>query len=1158
MKAFPRILFVVLCTTLLVTASFGQFTSGDLVGTVTDNSGALVANAAVTATNQATNVKSSTTTNASGEYRFSNLLAGLYTVSATASGFETTKITNVQVVLNQTATQRIALKVGQVETTVEVTAAAPPIDTTTAQLETTYDLKQAADLPVAAVGSGVLNLSLLQAGVGSSGGIGAGSGPSVGGQRPRNNNFMIEGVDNNDKGVTGPDILIPNDAVQNFTVLENQFSPEFGHSTGGQFNQTVVSGTNSFHGRAYEYLQNRNLNALDVSRKLQGIKENPRFDDNRFGGQIGGPIVKNKLFFFFNYTYEPIGQATTPSSSVLAPTSAGYAQLASIAGLSSTSLGILKQYAKASSSNGAANCDSKKGPVVSCVAGVPVDVGVLPIVAPNFQNNKFLVSSVDYNISDSDQLRGRYIYNQTTQLDTAATLPVFYTPLVTPGHIFTLSEFHTFTSNITNEFRVGFSRYGNALTVGNQPYPGLDAFPNIELEDLNLNIGPDGNAPQFGWKNFYQAVDNVSWVKGNHTLKFGIDTAEYISPQQFTQRARGDYDYSTMELWLQDQVPDVLAERSLGNANYYGNQYWIYNFVNDIWKVRPNFSLNLGLRYEFLSIPQGWGKQALNTSANVPGLITFNAPQAPKTDFAPRIGFAWSPENSGPLHFLLGSGSDGVIRGGFGMGYDVLYDNIGVLSLPPQLSQTSDCPGGPGCGPNSGFLAGGGIKPFSGTPVLNQAFCTNVIGVSVPDDAHCARLLTAAYLPSGTPVGVKYPQSYQWNLGMQRLVGHNYTVEVRYVGTQGVHLNVQNRLNKIPSVDSTHFIPYFTTAPTQAQLDSMSTTLRSLQTRFTGPFGGSGFDPVYASQGFDLSNIVGFVPYGHSSYNGLQTQITRRMTEGLQFQAAWTWSHTIDDSTADFFSTVLSPRRPQDFRNLHAERANSALDRAHRFTLATIYDVPFFKHSNWLMKNLVGNWEIDPVYTFETGEWADPQSQQDANLNGDAAGDRVIFNPGGQVGLGSDVTSLCNSQYVSSGAKAAGIACGASGKVNGSTVNTANFLVAYLVNNPNAQFYKSRQGMLANSNRNIMQMPGINNVDLSLIKRFNFTERTSFEFSAILLNALNHSQFIGGTLNDVRSIGQTSAAATTFLVPGSKNFDRPDLTFPSNARTITLGGKFNF
>lgn len=1116
MKAFRRAALVALSVLLLSLVAYGQFTSGDLVGSVVDSSGALVPNATVTATNQATSVKSTATTNTNGEYRFSNLLAGAYTVSASGKGFETTNVRDVLVVLNQTTTQRVLLRVGQVETTVEVNAEAPQVDTTTAQLGTTYDLKQAADLPVAAAGaSGVLNLSLLQAGVGSSGGMGAGSGPSIGGQRPRNNNFMIEGVDNNDKGVTGPDILIPNDAVQNFTVLQNQFSPEFGHSTGGQFNQTIVSGTNSFHGRAYEYAQNRYLNAIDYSRELQhrdsaDVPERPRFDNNRFGGQVGGPIIKNKLFFFANYTYNPIGQATTPASGVFAPTATGYTQLAAISGLSANNLAVLKQYATGSGA-----------PKTVLVKGTPVQVGLIPIAAPNFINNKYFVTSADYNIGEKDQLRGRYIYNQQKSIDTAATLPVFYTPLTTPGHIFSLSEYHTFTANVTNEFRVGFSRYAQDFPVGNQKYPGLDAFPNIQLEDLNLNIGPDGNAPQFGIKNFYQIVDNVSWVKGNHSLKFGFDAAEYISPQSFTQRSRGDYDYSKLDGWLQDVVPDVLAERSLGNNTYYGNQYWTFAFANDIWKIRPNLSLNLGLRYEYLSIPQGWGQQALNKVADAPGLITFNAPTAPRKDFAPRIGFAYSPGSSGTTS----------IRGGFGIGYDILYDNIGVLSLPPQLAQTSDCPGGPGCGPDNGFLAAGGIKPFTGVPVLTKDFCTNVIGVAVPDDAHCARLLTASFLPSGTPVGVKYPQSFQWNFGVQHQLFNNYTVEARWVRTVGSHLNVQNRLNKIASVDSTHFLPYFTTAPTQAQLDALPNTLSGLRARFTAPLGGVGWAPEYAAQGFNASNIVGFVPYGHSDYNGLQTQINRRFTNGLGFQVAWTWSHTIDDSTADFFSTVLTPRRPQDFRNLHAERSNSALDRAHRFTIAGIYDLPYFKHSNWFMKNLVGNWEIAPVYTFETGEWADPQSQQDANLNGDAAGDRVILNPNGQVGVGSDVTALTNS--------------------SGATVG-------YLVKNPNAQYYLARQGMLANSGRNIMQMPAINNLDLSLLKRFNVTERMSMEFSAQALNALNHPQFIGGSINDVQSIGRTDSASTTYLVPGSSNFNRPDLTFPSNSRTLQVGAKFIF
>src|SRR5258708_842614 len=178
-------------------------------------------------------------------------------------------------------------------------------------------------MPGAGSGSGVLNLSLLGAGVATSGGVGVGSGPSVGGQRPRNNNFTIEGVDNNNKSVTGPLVFVPNDAVEEFSLLENQFSPEFGHSSGGQFNTVVKGGTNSYHGLAYIYNNNRNYNALDSLQKIGGFNSPPRYDFNRIGGQGGGPIFKNKLFFFGNYEYDPLGQIGT-AGSVCAPTAAGF------------------------------------------------------------------------------------------------------------------------------------------------------------------------------------------------------------------------------------------------------------------------------------------------------------------------------------------------------------------------------------------------------------------------------------------------------------------------------------------------------------------------------------------------------------------------------------------------------------------------------------------------------------------------------------------------------------------------------------------------------------------------------------------------------------------------------------------------------------------
>ncbi len=325
--------------------AFGQAIDGNVVGTVVDSSGAAVSGADVTCTNVATNVTRSGKTSGTGEYRFDHLSVGTYRITAKMTGFRTLS-EQVEVQLNLTTTRNLTLSPGATAETIEVSGTPPTIDTTTNQLQTTYDNKLLENMGATSIGSGVLNASLLQAGVGSTGGLGAGSGPSVGGQRPRENNFTIEGTDNNDKGVTGPLVQIPNDAVSNFTVIENQFSPEFGHSAGGQFNQVVMSGTNSIHGRVYEYFQNRNLNAIDQTIANQtpaGEKAvNPRYDNNRFGGQVGGPIIKNKLFYFVNFEYQPQGLAAVPSSPALAPTADGWNTILGIPGVSATTQTVLQ------------------------------------------------------------------------------------------------------------------------------------------------------------------------------------------------------------------------------------------------------------------------------------------------------------------------------------------------------------------------------------------------------------------------------------------------------------------------------------------------------------------------------------------------------------------------------------------------------------------------------------------------------------------------------------------------------------------------------------------------------------------------------------------------------------------------------------------------
>ena len=1078
---FMQALALLTITALFSLASFAQSTSGNLVGTVLDASGAAVPNATVTALNVDTGVKAASKSNQNGEYRFSNLAVGTYDITSSAAGFSGASLKGVLIELNKTATANLTVQIGAVTTTVEVQEAATAIDTTTAQIQNTFEPRQAADLPSASIGLGVLNLSLLVSGVASSGGVGAGTGPSVGGQRPRNNNFSVEGVDNNNKSVTGPQVSIPNDAVANFTLLQNQFSPEYGHSSGGQFNTVVKSGTNQIHGSIYDYLQNRNLNAVDQSNANQGIRSNPRYDQNRLGASIGGPIIHNKLFYFGNFEYYPQGLSSTPSSVVQTPTAAGYALLAGLPGVSQTNLNVLKQYATpAAVANGTIK-----------VAGATIPVGILPLASPNFTNNYAAIASVDYTLSEKDQLRGRYIYNKTSAIDTAATFPAFFLSVPTTQYLATLTEYHNFTPNLNNEFRLGYNRYNNTTPAGDFKFPGLDQFPNIVLNDLNINLGPDGNAPQFNIQNLYQVTDNVTWVKGSHTIKFGFDGRKYISPQSFTQRARGEYNYNDTETFLRDLTPDNLSERSIGNVIYYGDQTELYGYGNDTWRIRPNFTLNLGLRYEFTSVPYSQRLQSLNAIANTPGVLNFNEPQPQYKNFAPRIGIAYSPGTSGNTS----------IRAGFGMAYDVLYDNIGILSLPPQLSTTVDTdPLGDGR-PN--FLKNGGISPNVKVGALSRA---DAIGN------------TSNYVPNQT-----LPYSIQWNLGFQHVFAKDYTMEIRYLGTRGVHLNVQDRVNVLSKVTPTINLPTYLQQPSQTQLDALPITLASIQAR-----------PRIASQflaaGF-TNNIVEFAPLGNSTYHGLALQLNRRFSSGLQFLGSYTWSHLIDDSTADFFTTRLTPRRSQDFQNLRSDRASSALDRRHRFTFSTIYDVPWFRHSNWLLRNMVGNWEIAPIYTFESPEYATVQSAVDSNLNGDSAGDRTILNPNGVPGTGSAVTALKNS---------------------------AGATVAYLARNPNAQYIVAGSGAFATVGRNTLATRRINDWDATLIKRFSVREKYKLELQAQFLNAFNHPQFTPGLLNQINSVGQSGSAVLNYLTPGNKFFNNPEATFSSNPRTVQVAAKIVF
>ena len=1076
---------------LFSAAVFAQTTDSNLTGIVSDASGAVIQKATIEIKNDATGVKFTTISGVDGLYRFNNVPVGTYTITAAARGYSTLSVTRVDLQLNKTSTANLKLQVGQVSTTVEVSGAMLVLDTTTPQLQNSFESKQIVDFPIienAAAYHGALNLSLLSAGVGSNGGVGQGIGPSVGGQRPMNNNFTIEGMDNNSKVVTGPLVYVPTEATEEFTLLTNQFSAEFGHSTGGQFNTIVKNGTNTLHGNAYEYMENRDLNAVDQAWARQGYTSNRRFDQNKVGASVGGPIIKDKLFYFGNFEYSPLGQARTVSTPVKSPTAAGFALLDAMAQngtISQTNYSIFKQYVAPAPTAS----DS------TSVNGVTIPTGILPISGASYTNFQSAVAAVDYNMTDNDQLRGRMVYNRSDTLDNAANLPVFWTTLPSRYWVFTIGQYHTFSPKLTNELRLGYNRYSQYYTVPNFKFPGLDEFPNITFDDdLGLQLGPDPNAPQYGIQNTYQITDNINWVKGTHTFKFGADIRNSISPQHFIQRERGDYEYSTLGLYLQDQIPDDMAERNLGDTTYYGNQWATYFYATDTWQIRRNLTAYMGLRYERTTVPETMKLQSLDSIASVPGLISFNEPKTGNKDFAPRVGLAFTPGKSGNT----------VIRAGFGMGYDVIYDNVGLTEYPPQLSSTFDAVRYKNIF-TAPFLAHGGIYPGS-------------IPVGANLTAAQARTATSSYIPDQ-----ELPYSIQWNLGVSRVFAEDYTFEARYVGTRGVHLLVQDRLNTTNTpVTAARNLPTYLQAPTQAQLDALPYTLTSLQQ--INPI-----DPTWSADGF-TSAVTGFMPWGNSVYRGMALQLTRRFSKGLSSIVSYTWSHNIDDSTAALFSTYLTPRRPQDFDGWRNERASSALDRRQRLTVNLSWDTPWMNdEKNWFMKNLIGNWRAVGTYAAETGEMATCQSGTDSNLNGDSAGDRCVVNPQGNPHLGSDVTALTNS--------------------SGATV-------AYLALNPSAMFIKAGYGAYANAGRNTIPMPGINNFDVSLAKILKVTEGKSVEFRTDMANAFNHPQYTAGYVDSVKPTSQT--ISRVFLLPSNSAFQQWNQNFPSNARNIQMALKLNF
>jgi hypothetical protein len=617
-------------------------------------------------------------------------------------------------------------------------------------------------------------------------------------------------------------------------------------------------------------------------------------------------------------------------------------------------------------------------------------------------------------------------------------------------------------------------------------------------------LDPDSSTPQGYTQGSAELTDNITKTKGKHTFKAGYHLEDIIASNSFIQRARGDYEYSTVDMYLHDLSPDQIGERSVGVAGGIPAGY-LFNagFFNDDYRIKPNLTINLGVRYEYVTVPVVSRYQSFSALADYPGLISFNTPKSQGTNWAPRIGIAWSPGKSG-----LWS-----VRTGFGINYDNQYNNLSINEKPGYFSLTEDVPSLTNQTQN--FLANGGLPPSNAIPL--------------PTTVAAARAGISAYTPNQIR-----PYSINGSMSIQRSLGKDYTVEVRYVYTKGVHLFVQEQLNRVSPVSATYGLPTFYSAPSAAQLSALTLTLgqiKAQQLAMTNyPASPSN---AWGQYGFP-GTITEEAPIGDSRYNGLSLALTKRYSKNFSYLTNFTWSHAQDDSTATVFSTVLTPRRGEDFRDLRADWGDSPLDRRLRFIFTPMYDVKVGS-GNWIMKNIVGNWNVSATYTYQSPAFATPQSGIDSNLNNDNV-DRTIVNPAGQANASTTVHAVS--------ATGATLPSGSAG------------IVAYVANNSNARYVQAGQGAFPNAGRDTLRMNPIDNIDFQILKRFQLKEHMRLEIGGQFSNLLNHPQWTGDLLNDIYPNQFNNTRS--FLLAGDPTFGRFDQFFTSNPRSITVVGRFVF
>jgi Carboxypeptidase regulatory-like domain len=733
MTRLRRMAGAVTISTIVVAPAWAQLPTAAIRGTVVDTQASVIPGATVTITHSETGLVRTTVTNESGVYRIAGLPSGRYDVVTELSGFQRRRA-RVDVVLNQEAEVNLTLLLAGRAEEVTVIATTPLIETAKSEASRTFSDHQIRELPLA--GRNYLNLAFLAPGV--SGGASAaggqqGMGASVNGQRARNVNFIIDGSDNNDSSVTIPRTPVIQDAVSEFRIVTSLFSAEVGRNTGAVAIASTRAGTNAFRGTGFEFFEDaEKLNARNNLEQQAAQARPSKLRRDTYGLTVGGPLQRDKMFFFGAYQRRTLDGA--PSQVPLsAPTEAGRAALATVPGADPQMLDLLRLYVPLP--------NSSSGAQVLNVAGVQVPVANYIAAVPLTEEENQTVLRVDRTLSSSDSIFGRYIYAKgeiLNQVGAAQNVPGFSIDQFFPTHNFVATWNRVLSSSLLNELHFSYGRTGGLFPGSDNP-SGNNDLPTIGVTSL-FNIGLPSTFPQDRTEQVYQFTDNVSYLRGKHAFKFGADVRYVDLSSLVPFDFRGTYTYSTLANFITNTPNTLVKGYGLGGLPF--TYVEAFGFVQDDWKMLPNLTLNLGLRYERVGAAEGFYSNVATDNNN----------------FAPRVGFAWDLSKRGTT----------VLRGGYGLAYDQFFLNIPVLVAqgPPFQRKITDVTG---------------LTRYPDVPAdreLSPAEILTLNRLDIPDDA-------------------RSPYSQQWQLGVQRQFGQTWRAEVAYVGSRGLKLIRQRILNPV-------------------------------------------------------------------------------------------------------------------------------------------------------------------------------------------------------------------------------------------------------------------------------------------------------------------------------------------------------------------------